>query len=190
MSILKRGLKGEPVRILQGRLGVPADGDFGPATEKALKAFQSAHGLSADGIAGPDTFAALGLNELVLLRQGSRGETVKKLQQALGLQADGAFGPATRKAVMEFQASKGLEADGMAGPDTLAALPAFASTFTAETVKKAELPPDLRVEIPEPLPPLSGADIAAAGAAASPAAPSEERPPKKSVWATVKGWFG
>jgi peptidoglycan hydrolase-like protein with peptidoglycan-binding domain len=185
MSILKRGLKGEPVKMLQAKLGVPTDGDFGPGTEKAVKEFQASKGLKADGIAGPDTFTAMGLPELVLLRQGSRGETVKKLQTALGIPSDGAYGAGTRKAVMEFQTSKGLTADGMAGPDTLAALPAFAGTFTAETVKKAELPAVFHIELPEPLPPLSGAEILAASAAA----PSEP-PPKKSVWGTVKGWFG
>ena len=40
MSILKRGLKGAPVRRLQAKLGVTADGDFGPGTEKAVRDFQ------------------------------------------------------------------------------------------------------------------------------------------------------
>ena len=185
MSILKRGLKGEPVRRLQEKLGVAADGDFGPGTEKALKDFQSRHGLKADGVAGPDTFVALGLGELVLLRQGSRGEAVKRLQAALGISADGAFGPGTRRAVIDFQTAKGLAADGMAGPATLGALPAFAGEFTAAVIARAELPADFHIDVPEPLPPLSGAEIAAASAAA----PSEP-PPKRSVWATVKGWFG
>jgi murein DD-endopeptidase MepM/ murein hydrolase activator NlpD len=46
---------------MQQRLGIPADGQFGPATERALKAYQSRHGLTADGILGPTTRAALGL---------------------------------------------------------------------------------------------------------------------------------
>jgi len=61
MSILKRGLAGEPVKILQAKLEVPADGEFGPGTETALKAYQQKHGLKVDGIAGPDTFAQMGL---------------------------------------------------------------------------------------------------------------------------------
>src|SRR5882762_301758 len=101
MSILKRGLDGEPVKILQQKLGVTADGQFGPGTEKALKDYQQNHGLAVDGIAGPDTFAQMGLYELVLLMPGSRGPTVKKMQEALGIAADGQFGPGTAKAVKD-----------------------------------------------------------------------------------------
>jgi hypothetical protein len=81
MAILKKGLSGEPVRRLQAKLGVEADGEFGPNTEKALKDWQSKKGLSADGLAGPDTFMAMGLYELVLLKPGTHGDTVKKLQE-------------------------------------------------------------------------------------------------------------
>ncbi len=35
------------------------DGEFGPGTESALEAFQSANGLTADGIVGPQTWQAL-----------------------------------------------------------------------------------------------------------------------------------
>lgn len=59
MAMLRRGLTGEPVRILQEKLGVTADGIFGKNTEAALLKYQAAHGLSADGIAGPDTFTAM-----------------------------------------------------------------------------------------------------------------------------------
>ena len=181
MSILKRGLKGAPVKRLQEKLGIDADGDFGPGTEKAVREFQSANGLAVDGIAGPDTFTAMGLHELVLLRVGSRGQAVKELQEDLGIGADGIFGQGTKKAVIEFQASNGLEADGMAGPLTLAKMNSFASTFTEETIQKAEVQPDEEHFDSEPLPELKGIDPVQ-GSAAEPA-------PKKSLWGKVKGWF-
>jgi peptidoglycan hydrolase-like protein with peptidoglycan-binding domain len=99
VAILRKGLSGEPVRRLQAKLGVEADGDFGPNTETALKEWQSKNGLAADGVAGPDTFMALGLYELVLLKQGTRGDAVKNLQEKVGIGADGVFGSGTEKAV-------------------------------------------------------------------------------------------
>ncbi len=141
MSVLKPGLSGEPVNILQAKLGVTADGKFGPATETALKTYQQQHGLKVDGIAGPDTFAQMGLYELILLKPGTSGEAVKRLQQALGVTADGQFGPGTQKALREFQSKNGLDADGLAGPATLAKMSVF-KEMTADIVKKSEVPAD------------------------------------------------
>jgi peptidoglycan hydrolase-like protein with peptidoglycan-binding domain len=56
---LRRGSKGEAVKKMQAKLGLTADGDFGPGTEAAVKKWQAANGLSADGIVGPKTLAAL-----------------------------------------------------------------------------------------------------------------------------------
>jgi hypothetical protein len=68
------GSRGSAVRLLQRRLGIAADGVFGPGTKRALKRFQRAHGLSADGVAGPATWSALGLRgHHPLLRRGRSG---------------------------------------------------------------------------------------------------------------------
>jgi peptidoglycan hydrolase-like protein with peptidoglycan-binding domain len=45
--------------MMQEALGVGADGAFGPGTERALKAWQTANDLKADGIAGPRTLEKL-----------------------------------------------------------------------------------------------------------------------------------
>lgn len=47
---------------LQQKLGLPADGVYGPQTRGAVKRFQRAHGLVVDGVVGPQTLAALGLS--------------------------------------------------------------------------------------------------------------------------------
>ncbi|WP_428030713.1 peptidoglycan-binding domain-containing protein [Ancylobacter sp.] len=172
MSILKKGLAGEPVRILQAKLGVPVDGQFGPKTDEALKAYQKEKGLAVDGVAGPDTFAALGLYELILLKVGTSGESVKKLQTALGTAADGKFGPGTQKAVKEYQAKNGLEADGFAGPATLAKLGIFTG-LTADMVTKSQINP-------------TGAPTEA-GMTGSGTATADA--PGKSIWSTIKDFF-
>jgi hypothetical protein len=59
LPTLRRGSKGEDVRIAQRALGVTADGDFGPATEAATRAYQRSRGLTPDGIIGPQTWGAL-----------------------------------------------------------------------------------------------------------------------------------
>jgi Transglycosylase-like domain/Putative peptidoglycan binding domain len=51
----------DTVRALQKKLGVSADGVYGPKTRAAVKRFQRAHGLDVDGVAGPQTLAELGL---------------------------------------------------------------------------------------------------------------------------------
>jgi putative chitinase len=56
---LRRGSKGDAVKKMQAKLGLSADGDFGPGTEAALKKWQTANGLTADGVAGPKTLAKL-----------------------------------------------------------------------------------------------------------------------------------
>jgi len=57
--LLKNGSKGEDVKKLQEKLGLPADGSFGSNTEKKVKEWQSANGLTADGIVGPGTWAKM-----------------------------------------------------------------------------------------------------------------------------------
>ena len=53
---------GSSVAALQSALGVAADGVYGPQTRAAVRRFQRSRGLAADGIAGPVTLAALGLS--------------------------------------------------------------------------------------------------------------------------------
>jgi len=58
---LRKGDRGLAVRRLQRRLGVAADGVFGPQTNRAVRRFQRRNGLTVDGIVGPVTRSKLGL---------------------------------------------------------------------------------------------------------------------------------
>lgn len=58
---LKLCNRGAAVRAVQERLGVDADGFFGPSTRQAVRDFQGDNGLDVDGLVGPDTWAALGI---------------------------------------------------------------------------------------------------------------------------------
>jgi len=50
---VRLGSNNETVKLVQAKLGLAADGKFGPGTEKAVKAWQSSNGLTPDGIVGP-----------------------------------------------------------------------------------------------------------------------------------------
>jgi hypothetical protein len=57
---VKQGSTGQSVKAVQTALGItPVDGKFGAQTDAAVKAWQTANGLTADGIVGPKTWAAL-----------------------------------------------------------------------------------------------------------------------------------
>ena len=68
LPVLQKGSKGGAVRSVQTLLihkfsiscgSYGADADFGAATEKAVKQFQTANGIGADGIVGAKTWPAL-----------------------------------------------------------------------------------------------------------------------------------
>lgn len=85
MNTLRPGASGADVAALQSILAAEGfspgkiDGNFGPATEAALLAFQKANGLLADGIAGPRTLAALGLTDDATLPSAIPEVTVEKV---------------------------------------------------------------------------------------------------------------
>ena len=58
------------------------------------------------------------LDDIGVLRRGSRGDGVAMMQEALGLEADGIFGRGTERALINWQMDNGLTPDGVAGPMT------------------------------------------------------------------------
>ncbi len=138
---LKVGMSGSDVRQVQSRLislgylSGSADGEYGGATETAVKAFQKKAKIWDDGIAGPDTQKALYASSApkagsvasvvgLSLKEGMNGDDVRALQRrliTLGYlkgNADGDFGSGTKAAVTAFQQQNGLKADGIAGTAT------------------------------------------------------------------------
>jgi putative chitinase len=125
MPILKRGSKGPEVLALQQRLKDlgfnpnGADGNFGPGTEAAVRAFQQAKGLGVDGQVGPNTSAAL--------QAGSAGGG----EASGGTGTEAASGTATAAATTPANAG-GLNLAGLSGklPDfVIAQIPSTAAEF-------------------------------------------------------------
>lgn len=162
MTGLRYGAISAEVKALQEALiavGFPpkggADGEFGRATESALKAFQSSVGIAATGsvdevtaghLAGAVSPAPASSNgtpssvqpaaidsSLVGLKYGDWGQKVTKLQKlilatgaALKGGADGSFGRVTEAALREFQNANGLAVTGTSTDETIVALSAAA----------------------------------------------------------------
>ena len=132
--LVKRGDVVFPVRPLQQLLRarshfVTVDGNFGAATEAAVKAFQQGVGLTADGVVGPLTWPKL----VVQVKKGSSGDAVRGVQEVMTfhdqsggeappVHVDGVFGPRTDKWVRGFQTAVGASSDGVVGPITWRAL--------------------------------------------------------------------
>ena len=113
---LKNGSKGTEVKQLQMNLNGlgfdcgSADGAFGKNTEKAVKAFQKAEGLSVDGIAGKNTLSAI--KKIAKSVQND----LKELGYDPGT-ADGIIGSKTVAALKKFQKDHGFSQTGVATDD-------------------------------------------------------------------------
>ena len=137
--LIRSGDQEHPVQTLQHLLRarnhpVTVDGDFGPKTDSAVRAFQMDAHLAVDGIVGPATWSAL----VVTVRRGDEGDAVRGVQEefqfrnlsgdpSVGVQIDGEFGPETEAAVRGFQGALALDiaavtVDGIVGPITWQAL--------------------------------------------------------------------
>ena len=147
-SALALGSSGQGVEVLQYYLRyiaqfvptvptVEVDGAFGPSTEAAVRAFQSAYGLTPDGVVGELTWNSLynvylgfvdatayaELDGLALpfpgrnLQPGDEGEEIRALQNYLNYIA------------ASYPAIPTTAADGVYGSGTAAAIDAFEAAF-------------------------------------------------------------
>jgi hypothetical protein len=74
---LEPGDSGSAVKRLQRKLGLTADGVYGPATKRAVKRFQRRVGIRADGVAGPETLRRLGVRVTADDTQQDTGASVR-----------------------------------------------------------------------------------------------------------------
>ena len=131
--VLKRGASGTAVRQLQAALKEaghdpgPIDGDFGAATEAAVRAFQQEKGIAVDGIVGDITWLNIDEDAVFshpVLRRGATGNAVRRVQKRLTLagydagDVDGIFGARTEAGVKALQRGTGLVEDGIVGRHT------------------------------------------------------------------------
>lgn len=61
MITLKKGSRGEEVKLLQRKLNLIVDGIFGSITDEAVRQFQKEENLKVDGIVGSETWSKLNL---------------------------------------------------------------------------------------------------------------------------------
>ena len=130
---LTQGKTGKNVQCFQYGLHICGfnpngfDGSFGPGMLTAVKAFQTAHNLTADGSVGPATWDKM-RSEILPIQQALK---------TLGyyyMDADGIANIQTYNGVIAFQTSYvHLIADGMVGPDTRQLLGLSASGTTTAT---------------------------------------------------------
>lgn len=142
---------GDAVTVLQRKLSTlgyysgALTAVFNSATQKAVKAFQKDHSMTADGVAGEKTHRLLNLlsatpapgaatpvpqntplteENVIIMQNGTRGQAVVRLQERLmelgyySCEADGIYDSNEMTAVRAFQKRNGLKSDGIAGLDT------------------------------------------------------------------------
>jgi hypothetical protein len=68
-----RGYRGPGVALVQRKLGITANGVFGPGTERAVRRFQRRKGLTVDGVVGPITRRAMGIAHMSRASAHRRG---------------------------------------------------------------------------------------------------------------------
>ena len=165
-TLLVQGSTGADVALAQRVIGVPADGQFGPVTLAALKAWQAANRVPVTGkldaatwarmvalgkvpprgaaatrpAATPAPASPLARYANTTLRRGSTGAAVVALQKALKITADGQFGPQTDGAVRAFQSRKRLPVTGVVSTVTWKALMGQPTPTTATPSRSSGTP--------------------------------------------------
>jgi peptidoglycan DL-endopeptidase CwlO len=138
-ATLASGSVGPAVSTIQAVIGTTTDGDFGSATQKALKKWQKAAGIATTGVVDAATWSALPTatgekacgqpvsgagvtTTCATLASGTSGLTVAVLQKAASLMVDGSYGGATIAVVKQVQQGAKLKPTGVTDVKTWKAL--------------------------------------------------------------------
>ncbi len=134
--------------LRQHGYALSVDGIYGAGTTSVVQNFQTAHGLSADGIVGPQTWPLL----VIQVQQGVyNSDAVSAVQHLLvyqhgySLTIDGDFGPATHNAVINFQNQRGLPATGVVNIATWSALVCLDNLRAS---RASDIPAADRIDLP------------------------------------------
>lgn len=138
------GRNGADVEWVQQKVGVSADGLFGNDTDKAVRSWQSANGLTSDGNVGPATAAAMGM-------PGAGGSTPPPPTSSFPLPSGHWYGQKSSNSknhsgyapgvsswpdpytvdqsnIKKIQSAVGVKADGLFGPKTESAVKSYQSS--------------------------------------------------------------
>lgn len=172
MNTISQGDKGAAVEDIQQRLHLlgflaegDIDGEFGPSTADAVRAFcaskasipqgedATSAALRADGAVDSKVWSSLvdasynlGDRTLYLRMPYFHGHDVTELQMALGAlgffygKEDGIFGAHTEAALRKFQMNLGLPSDGIAGAYTYSALRRLEHSWAGKESLRRNMP--------------------------------------------------
>lgn len=186
LPTLSYGSTGEAVTALQERLTelgyytFRITGNYQENSQKAVRQFQTEHGLEANGVADdglqrlilsdaarpkptptpPPTPAPIDLNVAYpgKVEYGNSGDNVRRIQTRLAelgfykLEISGNFMANTRTAVKDFQGHNALKVDGVVGQDTWQALFFYPDAVTADATPRP-------TPAPTPVPYRVGVDV-------------------------------
>ncbi|MDP2314582.1 MAG: peptidoglycan-binding protein [Pseudomonadota bacterium] len=156
------------IELLQERLvdrgaAIEVDGEYGPATRDAVRAFQTAAHLEVDGMVGPKTWAAL-MEGVPVLGPGTSGAIVRVLQRlldALGvatLTGTGNFADRTKAAVLSFQTEYSRPVTGTVSLDDWRVLVLASATNAAPAEGLGAEETDLRARFEAAIPQVPPAE--------------------------------